>query len=231
MTTVLHKAPTAAGLTMILLLAGCSGATTTSTQSTTSTSSLQFAGFVVEKSEVSASGVISGVPTSATKVVTSGTDGYAYATTLLNGASFAQTGASADDQVFIAVAGITDSTNLGTPPTNGTATYNGNYELTYVAKPADGSAPSTANFETATGTVKLEANFSTNTITPTTSATTGETLTLKDFLSIGNSLQLIANYRDVTGTARGQIGTNRAVAGMAGSGTTGVFAGGFIADR
>lgn len=215
-----------------VFVAACTGGTVSqnTTTSTTPTGGVPILGFIVQ-GETAANGTINGVPSSATTVVTKGTDGYSYATSLISASTYSQTAAAAGGQAYVGVAGILPTTNVGTPPTSGTASYKGNYQLTYVAKPADGSAPTTSDLETATGAVTLDADFSRSTISPSTTASTGQPLTLADFASVGDTLLLIATYRNVPGTLSGKIGTTRAVGAMAGSGPNGIFAGGLIADR
>lgn len=210
-------------------LSACSAATTSTSGAATGDPSI-FAGFVTQ-GETTSDGVISGIPSASTTVVKSGSDGYAYSAALVDGANFTSAGGTSGESAFIATAGVVAGTELGDAPISGTASYTGAYQLTHVTIPSDQSAPTSSDYEQGSGSITLDANFNNSVITTSTTATTGSTLTVNDFGSSGNTLLMTANYRGVNGIVNGKIGTTRAVAAMAGSNSTGLFAGGFIADQ
>lgn len=216
-----------------LSLGACSGADAIlsgSSSGSTTDNPIEFAGFITQ-GEINTVGDITGIASDETIVVRKGADGYAYATTLVNSADFAETDANAGERAFIATAGLLPSTDLGDPPSSGTASYAGDYEMTYVEIPADNSEPTNDSFERATGTITLDANFDNSTLDIDTVAETGAELTVSDFSSANGDLLLNTRYRGVPGVASGKIGTSRAVGVIAGSNSDALYSGGFIADR
>ncbi|MEM9579539.1 MAG: hypothetical protein AAF891_02550 [Pseudomonadota bacterium] len=236
-----------AALGMCLAMAACSGTPgnggfsgTGANSGTTTAARFAFFGFPTQE-EANANGVISGIPAAATVVVRDASDaqdGYSYAATTINdGSAVASSGASSGQAAFIAISSILPTTDVGTVPASGTATFNGTYKLTYARVPSDLSAPTTSDIEQASGSIRLDADFNTGGVVATTSAASGETLALQSNIGLvqgTSTLLMSATYRGVPGLANGKIGSGGAVAALGGGSlggpsTSGVFAGGFIA--
>lgn len=213
-----------------LSLSACSSTNATSTAATPTTDIATFIGFVTVDG-LTADGEFNGIPVTGSTVVRSGSDGYAYAASLLNGDSFPQTVSPLGATAFAAVSGILPTTNVGTLPSFGNATMTGTYQLTHVTRSATSARPTASDFESATGTITLTSDFAAKTLSATTSATTGQPLTITEFNSTNGDLLMTSTYRDAAGVVNGKIGANRAVGAFAGNGLTGVYAGGFIVNK
>lgn len=232
------------GLSGGLPACSSSNSTTKSTQQSSVTSSVEapvsFFGFATQN-EADANGVIDGIPASASIVIrdpSNPDNGYSYAATAISdGSAVSGTGSASGEAAFVAVSSILPDTDVGSSPTQGTATFNGTYHLTYTDVTSDGSVPSDSSLEIASGSVVLDADFGNDTLDVTTTASTGAALTLTDsglFAGGSDQLFLTSSYRGVSGLATGVIGADGAVAALGGgsvsnAATTGVYSGGFIA--
>ena len=116
---------------------------------------------------------------------------------------------------FLGVAGIAPTTNPGPPPTTATATYSGDYNLTYANRD---------QVERRTGTIRLAADFNEGEIT-------GSAGRLRvDGTITGQVVDGTVTYRDVEADMFGLIGSERVVAAFAGDEDDALLVGGIIAE-
>jgi len=126
-----------------------------------------------------------------------------------------QYGRKAGTDEFIGVAGIAPLSNPGPLPNAATATYTGDYALTYVDRD---------EVDTRRGTITLDADFSDGVLEGTAGG-----------LNIDGSItgQIIggsATYRGIDADLTGLIGSQRAVGAFAGDSNNALLVGGFNAD-
>ena len=116
---------------------------------------------------------------------------------------------------FLGVAGIAPTTNPGPPPTKATATYSGEYNLTYANR---------NQIERRTGTIRLAADFDEGELA-------GRAGRLRvDGTITGQVVDGTVTYRNVEADMSGLIGSERVVAAFAGDEEDALLVGGLIAE-
>ncbi|APX10394.1 hypothetical protein [Tateyamaria omphalii] len=136
----------------------------------------------------------------------------------LNGSGFAyQLGRVRGTDTFLGVAGILPNNQVGGAPTVATASYAGDYNLSY----ADSNS-----FETnVAGKITLNADFGQGTLIGQSGG-----LAVNGNIT-GQNIGGTASYRGVDAPLAGRIGNDRAVGAFAGHTNRKVLVGGFIAER
>ena len=126
-----------------------------------------------------------------------------------------QYGRVAGTDRYRGVAGFAPDSDVGGTPTVATASYTGDYDLTYVGN----------DINRERGRITLEADFNASTLE-------GEAGGLRvDGTIAGQTVGGSASYRGVTADMKGLIGSDRVVAGFAGDGPRSVLVGGINAER
>ena len=116
---------------------------------------------------------------------------------------------------FLGVAGIAPTSNPGPPPTTATATYSGNYNLTYANRD---------QIERRTGTIRLAADFDEGELT-------GVAGRLRvDGTITGQIVDGTVTYRNVDADLFGLIGSERVIGAFAGDEDDALLVGGLIAE-
>ena len=126
---------------------------------------------------------------------------------------------------FEAIAGIANTTVLGTPLESGTATFSGNYRVGQIDNiRLDDTNNPLFSSTTDSGQITLTANFDTLTLTGS-----DNDLNIDGSIS-GGDLAGTVTYAGVDGILAGEIGTNATVGSFSGHDVNTVFAGGFTAQ-
>jgi len=143
-------------------------------------------------------------------------DGYAYAVGL------GDVGLLGKSNQFAGYAGIVPTTTVSTPPTTGSATWNGTYEVGKI----DG-------FTSSGDTISAVSHLYGNTISLTANFASGTLIGSNGFLSVngnftGSTLSGSVDYIGTGGALTGLVGATGAVGAFHGHDSNNVFAGGFI---
>ncbi|KWV91046.1 hypothetical protein [Erythrobacter sp. YT30] len=116
---------------------------------------------------------------------------------------------------FLGVAGIAPNTDAGAAPTTATATYTGDYALSYVDRD---------RAENRKGTISLDADFNSGTLEGRAGAL--DVAGTIDGQTVGGT----ASYRGVEADMTGVIGSERTVTAFAGNSDEAVLVGGINAE-
>lgn len=133
-----------------------------------------------------------------------------------------------------ALAGLVGTGTLPGAGSNGTATYDGLWELILIDR--DGTDDPSATLRGAQGTMILQADLARGTFVGNSRALTGTVSTLSVTGAMaGGSMQGFVRYRtantDITGSLTGRLGATKAVGAFHGTMAEDAMTGGFLLER
>ena len=128
------------------------------------------------------------------------------------------------DEGFQAYSGIVPGADVSAPPTTGTATMTGRYEVAVVEGIFTTGETVNGLGGTRSGSLTLEANFANGTLVGS-----GGQLSVDGTFS-GTTLSGTATYDGLSGPLRGLVGSDEAIGVFHGNSDSAVHAGGFIVN-
>ena len=183
--------------------------------------------FGAVQADPTASGAFAGIAAGDTTVVADAQgNGYAFAYAPVNAADYGGSAGEAN----LAVAGVLPGTDLGTPPTLGTATMTGTYRMVVVTNASTATDPSTWTVTRPTGDVTANVNFATGLLAGASSDGSLILSVLGD-PGFSNGFSGNVSYNGTAGTFAGVLGPDDAIAVVSGQGATTFYSGGFQLAR
>lgn len=142
-----------------------------------------------------------------------------------SGDGFAYVVGKTDGDGFRGYSGIVPTTSVAPPPTSGTATMSGRYEIALIENIKLSGSFLSGNKDQAVGNITLNANFGTGKL----QGASGDLRVNGQFQD--SNLSGGVTFRGVSGDLVGQIGPDEAIGAFHGNDGELIYAGGFLVDK